>query len=446
MDKAQGKLHHLATDVTRGKSEYYAGVGHKLDDADVVDLASQHGAIHNGMGGHELNALVKGDTIKAEGRVRPMSRIRGFNEKREDLTRLASFHGALKRGMTPSEAADWVNKHHFDYADLTDTERNVLRRLIPFYTFMSRNTRLQVGSLARRPGVYANAEKARQESTRAGDMSPTFANTLRDFEQAGVPWGTPLKLHGDKLMVFPKLPLTDLNNLNTSPGQMWANLIGRGSPLLKVAIEQSFKLNTFTHSQYESRVPAPSVFKNGTLRAAFNEIVAKATGKKNAIQDIQDPTSGKMVPGWSFRFDELLRQVPATSQAVNATVPSRAGRAESWQTSLAGYALGPRPQQYQPGVVKLNQLQEEFHALDTRIKDLKKTVPHTPGAKWHGHIAELSKKLNKLDHQIYKQSKALGAKHPQGSPPPKGRKKNYGLGGGLGSSMGDGLGGNALGG
>lgn len=440
MDLSYKKLVHEPGDVPAGKTERYGE--HDLTDQQLVGEAIQHGAIKTGYGGHELRGLVAHEDATKRS---VMGGIRDLNERREDLTRLATYYSARKRGMTPGEAANWVNKHHFDYSDLTDAERTVLRRFIPFYTFMSRNTRAQVRGVLTRPGVYANTEAARQETTRASGMDPEFAKTLRPFEQAGVPWG--IKLGGEHTMLFPKLPLTDLNNLNPSPGAMWQNLVGRGSPLLKVAIEQTFKKNTFTKSDFQSRVPAPAVFKDRHIRDAFNHIVETVTGHKAAITDYADPTSGKVVPGWSWRFDELLRQVPASSQFVNATVPSRAGRQEDAKYALAGYALGPRPQPYNAGVVKLNQLWEKKDKLQSEHDDLvTRVATHKSGSKWHGKIGHLNKEITKTQRDIYKQAKALGSKNPPGLPPKKGRKKSYGLGGSLGSDMGGGLGGSSLGG
>jgi hypothetical protein len=420
-DKAYRKVFTKPGDDVPGRKEFYSGVGHELDDGEVVRLASEHGAIHTGMGGHELHELVNADDMaKPKGKLRPLDRIRTLNEKREDLTRLATFHSALKNGMSPSEAANWVNKHHFDYADLTETERSTLRRLIPFYTFMSRNTRAQVRGVLTRPGVYANAEAARQETTRASGIDPDFAKSLRDFEQNGVPWG--VHLFGQDLALYPKLPLTDLNNINTSPGQMWQNLVSRQSPILKVAIEQTFGKDTFSRADYKPVVPAPGVFKNPTLRHEFNRLAEVATGGrlKNAVRDFNDPSSGKLVPGWSWRFDELMRQVPASSQFVNATVPSRAGREEDWKYALAGYLAGPRPQPLNGGVVALNQLWEKHDKLQKEHDTLvSRVAKHKAGAKWHGKIGQLNKEITKTERDIYKQAKALGSKNPPGLAPKK---------------------------
>ena len=86
--------------------------------------------------------------------------LQSFSESREDLLRLASFRRALKRGDTPEAAATWANRHHFDYGDLTETEVRALRRVMPFYTFMARNTPLQLASLIKSPGRFATLEKS----------------------------------------------------------------------------------------------------------------------------------------------------------------------------------------------------------------------------------------------------------------------------------------------
>jgi hypothetical protein len=71
----------------------------------------------------------------------------------EDFFRGAQWNSQVRRGAAPSVAADAVNRLHFDYDALTGFEKNVMRRLVPFYTFARRNLPLQAENLVTRPGV-----------------------------------------------------------------------------------------------------------------------------------------------------------------------------------------------------------------------------------------------------------------------------------------------------
>lgn len=89
--------------------------------------------------------------------------VRGASEKREDFTRMAHFIDAIKKeakkGGTEAEvaqrAAQRVRKFNFDYQDLTPLERSVMKRVVPFYTFIRKNIPLQLEMAATRPGRIA---------------------------------------------------------------------------------------------------------------------------------------------------------------------------------------------------------------------------------------------------------------------------------------------------
>lgn len=392
--------------------EQYGTNGH-LSDAEVATLAEKHGVTKTGFAGHELNELNKpvGERT-ARGKLnprkyvlpnkRPMTALRTFSEAREDMVRLATFRRALKRGLTPDEAANWVNKHHFDYGDLTASERTVLRRIIPFYTFMARNSRLQASSVLRRPGIYANTEAARQESGAAGGFDPDFAKTLRKFEQQGMPWGTPLKVGGYPLMVFPKLPSMDLNNFTPNAQGAFDNFTSRLSVLPKIALEQGFGFNSFTRSLEKNKdVPAPHWADALVHRLHLG-----------ALSPINDRVGGKQTPGWSWRIPELLRQIPASNLLSSVGTPSKYERPNDTALAAASYFGGLRGVQYDPKAVKLNQLNDQIAKKQADIADLKLHTPHRGGDKWKGKVKKENKALLKLEKNSAQVQKAMGVKDP----------------------------------
>lgn len=81
-------------------------------------------------------------------------RIAGTNI--EDFSRLANWIGGVRQGMSHEQAGRFVNKLHFDYGNLTNFERNVMRRLVPFYTFQSRNLPLQLEYMLHRPSMLTS--------------------------------------------------------------------------------------------------------------------------------------------------------------------------------------------------------------------------------------------------------------------------------------------------
>lgn len=83
----------------------------------------------------------------------------------EQNGRLALFLDQIAKHGDPVAAAQTVRKYLFDYSDLTPFEQNVLRRVIPFYTYMRKNTALQLAEGFKKPGVVGGLGKIQNEAT-----------------------------------------------------------------------------------------------------------------------------------------------------------------------------------------------------------------------------------------------------------------------------------------
>lgn len=97
-------------------------------------------------------------------------RVAGTNV--EDYSRLVGYLAGLRQGMAPEVAGQLTNKIHFDYGDLTDFERKVMRRLVPFYTFQSRNLPLQLENLVTRPSTITT--QLRPIAAARGEYTPDW--------------------------------------------------------------------------------------------------------------------------------------------------------------------------------------------------------------------------------------------------------------------------------
>jgi hypothetical protein len=425
-------------DKARGHVETYGN--RKLSDLQVVTLGVAHGALRTGLTSGELRAASRGAATAVEGGAaagKVMERLQNVSDWREDLVRLTTFRSALKRGMSPDDAAAWANRHHFDYADLSPVEQKFFRRVIPFWTFTARNTPLQVRSLAARPGVYATEEKARAQSSDSAGLPPDFATHLREFEQAGVPWGTPLKmaLKDTKLghiiapiTAYPKLPLMDLNNIpfpqDTSEGQFspgstlqeaGLNLLNRVTPLAKIPFEQITGQNLFTGTKQQDVVQAPSWWdKLGLPSTPF-----------------QDNRTGKMTRGISWRYLEPLQAAPITNMLSRQGTSTLHGQPEAGNLKWVGWLAGPRPAIQDPRVVKINSMFDRVDKLNKEIGVLEHRVKHDRGAEWHGKIGRKIDQRTELLHKIYDLSARTGAAKPAGIPRAKPKHHHYGIGGGM---------------
>lgn len=60
----------------------------------------------------------------------------------------------LKKGLDPLTSAERVKMHQFDYGDITNFEKKVMKRLMPFYTYKSKNVPLQLTKLLDNPSTH----------------------------------------------------------------------------------------------------------------------------------------------------------------------------------------------------------------------------------------------------------------------------------------------------
>jgi hypothetical protein len=211
LHKAEGQISIGAT------SKKVAGSirikGQDVPYEDFIKRARDSGVVDSGFYGRDIVELVKGPTGPGH---HPLDVIRRVGQARENLVRLNTFATALKRGLSDREAARVATEHHFDYGDLSQVEKTLLRRVFPFYTFTARNAPLQARKLATRPGKFANLEKLREELGKATGLPVAdrhdYQKNLRDYEQLGMPFPVPgLKVGGKKQLAYLSLPTTDLN-------------------------------------------------------------------------------------------------------------------------------------------------------------------------------------------------------------------------------------------
>jgi hypothetical protein len=422
------------------------GANGKLSDRDVVMLAVRHGVIRTGLSGNELRLARMGrDVGVMSPRERAMEGIQTVGDWREDYMRLATFRGALKRGMDAESAAAHSLAHHFDYSNLTETEQKV-RDFIPFWTFMARNTPLQVKSLAKAPGVYATTEKARRESLSMSGVDPNSAQAMREFEQQNLPWGTgqTMKNHGLRIPVTaaPQLPYTDLSRIpfpqggKSATAKEWAlNQISSVNNLVRSPFELATGFNTFTgqmQGQSGSYVAAPEPFK----------VLPKEVQRALGMKMIRDKRTGLSEMGVPWQVVSATRMAPGPNLAMRAGVPQSVGNAQPFGLAALSYAAGPRIVGQDPRAVRMNLLLDRVQQLTKVRNDLEQRVQgHKRGDDWGGKIGKLNKVIKAHNNEIADLSKALGAKNPIGVPRAKGRKhKSAGLpGGNFGGSFGGGF-------
>ena len=109
----------------------------------------------------------------------------------------------LLKGGTVDDAFDGIMKFHFDYDDLSSFERNVVKRVIPFYTWTRKNMPLMMEMFARKPQVFNRymSLKKEVESTTEGppDIYPRWMQRQGAIQ-------LPFKYEGEDMFILPDMP------------------------------------------------------------------------------------------------------------------------------------------------------------------------------------------------------------------------------------------------
>jgi hypothetical protein len=326
----------------------------RVSDETLLDWAERYGAIRGGEVAGEINEMV-GRMVGKEDKS-PVRVIREGTINLEDVPRMASFVSALKRGMTKDEAGSWVRLHHFDYTELTEYER-WLRRVIPFYTFTARNTRLQIQKQITRPGKFSQVELLREELAKLAGLPPDWDQNVSEVKQRAVPFAIPTG--GKPKVIAPNLSLSDMNrNLFAAiaSGQSVPDALNQQgdltvsmlSPLLKIPAEvhqnHSFFFREAIHRTDDEPdaphwVPAPPGVMS--LPKPLRDFLG-------VIPDYRDPKTGKPVVAWSTWTDYAVRVLPQGGFASDVGTPSKNRRGESVKDRWIGRGTGLRQSDYNP--------------------------------------------------------------------------------------------------
>lgn len=235
------------------------------------------------------------------------------NEVVENWDRYAGFLFARSKGMSPAVAGDLVNKAMLDYSPemLTAFERNVMKRLVPFYTFMRRSTPQTLETLIKRPRKITSFGHIKEN---AEAVNPVDNSIMPEWLSEGgfIP------LSGGKnpkgLMMQGLLPFADLERLGPkdleqtrglpefirAPLGIAANQMENLSPLIRTPVEIILNRDMYYGDQvkeFEGQVRrAPSYVEQ------FDDVVTHVPGLREAwglvkdsfnIVEKSDPDSGE---------------------------------------------------------------------------------------------------------------------------------------------------------
>lgn len=155
---------------------------------------------------------------------------RRAGEDVEGFLRGSLIIDTMKNGGTLEEGIMRVNKVHFDYADLSNFERDVVKRVIPFYTWTRHNMPLQLEMMVRRPSVYSmynNFTRNMSAGVPVEGIVPSYYSELGAYR-------TPFKEGNSRIYgTADPLPLGDISGNILEPEKYLSMM----SPIIKAPVE-----------------------------------------------------------------------------------------------------------------------------------------------------------------------------------------------------------------
>ena len=201
-----------------------------------------------------LNKLANWKAIEVSGNAADIS---------ENYVRLAAYiKGIRNYGLTDNgqAASYFVKALQFDYADLSDFERNVLKNIIPFYTWTRRNVPLQFTALLNEPAKFnkiAFAQTELQNSFGAEGDQAGMSDIVPQWMRDKMGFVTNIDVNGNPIVTGFELPAMDLNRyipFGFRPtfgfDAVKQNVVSSLNPVMKTGIEALTGVNTFTGAPF----------------------------------------------------------------------------------------------------------------------------------------------------------------------------------------------------
>ena len=160
----------------------------------------------------------------------------------QNFVNRGGYYSALrKKGFSAAEAMEAMKRSGFDYSEMSSFERNVMKRVIPFYSFLRKNVPYQLSNLISEPGgrtaltlrAMSEGSSAHQE----GVYTPDFMRESTAFPFGGTP-------DAQSFLKSTIVPFGDLNDLvfrdgKPQLGRSAEKLASRANPLLLLPTEMA---------------------------------------------------------------------------------------------------------------------------------------------------------------------------------------------------------------
>ena len=258
-----------------------------------------------------------------------------------------------------------------DPRNMSEFEQNVVKKIIPFYTFTKQNLMFQITNMTKNIGRYKNVMRA--INNMYNDLDEDSYNAYQK-DAMQIPISSPIPLpflndDGNQMFLKANLPLSDLGEFLSNPIQ---RTIASSTPLIKAPVEFTTGKSLFTGEDTNYK----------TLSKTLQNMGISSTGITNSA-DAVDLILNNF--GFQNVSTNLFKKVQAIIESSNGEISGQQLWAEIFRSIL---------QNTKEENVKMSGLYDELEKYQAEIKRLKNQGIDVPTIK---EITASNKiKVNKL--------------------------------------------------
>lgn len=235
-----------------------------------------------------------------------------FNKQAEFMNRVPMYLYLRKHmGWTPEAAASKVRQLQVDYSDLAPFEKDVMKRLVPFYSWQRKIVPVMFEQMMQRPGgLTAQTVRASNTGRSENEFVPPYVGEGMSVKLGEDKYLSQLGLPTDSFAdMFVKGP-TALGTIKRTGQKALSQL----NPLLKGPLETMTGQNFFTGQPIESSFPYPTknvlanqVLHNTPMARAITTTRQLGDDRKDWLSKTVNLTTGAKITDVSGGLDKQQR-------------------------------------------------------------------------------------------------------------------------------------------
>jgi hypothetical protein len=227
-----------------------------------------------------------------------IGQMRKMQSTIDDFVQASHYLAKREQGFAPEAAAIDVKKYHNDYGDLTGVERNVLKRVMPWYSFSRKNLPPLLEDLATKPGKVAAATRLTSGVRDPFSFVPSYIAEGASVPIPGGPEGNQRYISSFGLPIEDELVKALGSAAQGNVTRSLQTILGMGMPQLKAPLEAAFDTQLYSGRKLEDLKPLgsldnPNLFNEEQSRIA-SQLLANTPFSRafTSLDKLTDPRKG----------------------------------------------------------------------------------------------------------------------------------------------------------